>query len=176
MYCTAEFQFRDGKGRAIGGLSEPVSLENPMRIRVYRDEISRHLIEEAQRLHREAITFHFQASVTAVNFHKQVATVADSREVSQTSLPSLLQPEKVLSYLQFKFSLDNRDQAFCKYRIKVQYNRLLIWRETLQEGFLSTRHTCREIVIALAAKKVSLLQCFWIEAHLLGWIARNMMS
>lgn len=45
-------------------------------IRVYRDEISRHLIDEARRLHPDAITFHFEAGVAGVDLDKRVAHIS----------------------------------------------------------------------------------------------------
>ena len=78
----AEFCFRDLKGRQIGGANSEVSYENPTMIRVYRDEVSRHLIDEGKRLHPDAITFHFDSPITRVDFEKRIAHVSETREVT----------------------------------------------------------------------------------------------
>ena len=41
-----------------------------MCLRVFRDEVSRHVIDEAQRLHRDAVTFHFNAHIQHVNLQQ----------------------------------------------------------------------------------------------------------
>ena len=54
----------------------PVTPANPTMIRVYRDEISRHLIDEAKRLHPEAITFHFEAGIIGADLDKRVVSIS----------------------------------------------------------------------------------------------------
>ena len=75
----SEFIFRDKKGRAVGGANMPVTTKDPTMIRVYRDEISRHLIDEARRLYPEAITFHFDAPISGVDFEKRVVSISGSK-------------------------------------------------------------------------------------------------
>lgn len=81
MTILAEFTFRDGKGRQLAGVNSEVTIENPTMIRVYRDEISRHLIDEGKRLHSEAISFHFESPITSVDFEKRVAQISGTQEV-----------------------------------------------------------------------------------------------
>ena len=65
----------------MAGVKSEVTFEKPTMIRVYRDEISRHLIDEGRRLHSDAITFHFDAPITSVDFEKRVAQISGTQEV-----------------------------------------------------------------------------------------------
>ena len=73
----------------MAGVKSEVTYENPTMIRVYRDEISRHLIDEGKRLYPDAITFHFDSPITSVDFEKRVAQISGTQEVS--SIVFLLQ-------------------------------------------------------------------------------------
>ena len=77
---AAEFCFRNLKGRNITNVSARVTNEEPSMMRVYRDEISRHLIDEARRLYPDAITFHFASLITSINIEKQIATTGSPSE------------------------------------------------------------------------------------------------
>ena len=65
----------------MAGVNSEVTFENPTMIRVYRDEISRHLIDEGKRLHPEAITYHFDSPMTSIDFEKRVAQISGTQEV-----------------------------------------------------------------------------------------------
>ena len=47
----------------------------PIVLRVFRDEIGRQLIDEAQRLYPDAIKFHFNCPVEAVDLDQQTVSV-----------------------------------------------------------------------------------------------------
>lgn len=48
----------------------------PTNLRVFRDEIARQLIDEAQRLFPDTIEFHFNSPVQAVDIDKQTVAVS----------------------------------------------------------------------------------------------------
>ena len=50
--------------------------DSTMSMRVFRDEIARHVIEEAQRLHGDAISFHFDSTIQRIDLEKQTVSVA----------------------------------------------------------------------------------------------------
>ena len=50
--------------------------QQPVALRAFRDEVSRHVIEEAQRLHGHAITFHFNAAVERVDLDAHTILVS----------------------------------------------------------------------------------------------------
>ena len=67
------------KGKVYAAGSVPVPPTDPPLLRVFRDEIARHLIEEAKRLHPAAITFHFSTPVIGLDFEQQSISLADKK-------------------------------------------------------------------------------------------------
>ena len=67
------------KGKIYAAGSVPVPPTDPLLLRVFRDEIARHLIEEAKRLHPAAVTFHFSTPVTGLDFEQQFIFLTDKK-------------------------------------------------------------------------------------------------
>lgn len=65
--------------------------EPPTNLRVFRDEIARQLINEANRLFPDTIEFHFNSPVQAVDIDKQTVTVSgdSSQQVGNCNKPVL---------------------------------------------------------------------------------------
>ena len=61
--------------------NSPVDDKNDDNIRVFRDELSRHLIDEALRQHPDAISFCFEAPIDSVDFERQLVSVAGQGQV-----------------------------------------------------------------------------------------------
>lgn len=74
----------------LRSFSVPVT-DPPTILKVFRDEIARQLISEAQRLFPNTIKFHFRSPVQAVDIDKQTVTVSgdSSQQVSTCSEPVL---------------------------------------------------------------------------------------
>ena len=67
------------KGKIYAAGSVPVPPIDPQLLRVFRDEIACHLIEEAKRLHPAAITFHFITPVVGLDFEQQSISLTDKK-------------------------------------------------------------------------------------------------
>ena len=67
----------------LRSFSIPVT-DSPTGLKVFRDEIARQLISEAQRLFPGTIEFHFNSPVQAVDTDKQTVTISGdgSQQVS----------------------------------------------------------------------------------------------
>lgn len=76
----------DLNGKLTRAASVPVT-NDPVMLRAFRDEISRHIIEEAQRLHPTAITFSFNADIQEVDLHAQTVHVAQQDSPKKTVSP-----------------------------------------------------------------------------------------
>lgn len=75
-------------GQPIRTSTIPIG-HNPKCLRVFRDEVSRHVIDEAKRLHSEAIVFHFDVRVEDVNLQKQTIRMQLEGEPSRLVRVSL---------------------------------------------------------------------------------------
>lgn len=74
-------------GSVRQSIKMPVPAKDPQMLRVYRDEISRHLIDEAKRLCPEAVSFAFDSPLVTVDFVNQIAEFAPKgKTLSQVSL------------------------------------------------------------------------------------------
>ena len=62
---------------------------DPKCLRVFRDETSRHIIDEAQWLHPDAITFHFDTCVEHVDLDQQTV-LASLQQAQPAKLVSTL--------------------------------------------------------------------------------------
>ena len=71
--------FYDKTGAALRKFEVPVK-DPPTSLRIFRDEIGRLLINEAQRLHPGKISFRFSNPVVAVNLDDQTVRVANGSD------------------------------------------------------------------------------------------------
>lgn len=63
----------------------PVTLENPTMMRVFRDEIARHIIDEAEAKFPDKIKFHFGEGVSNVDLETQQVTVSSQTGEKQAN-------------------------------------------------------------------------------------------
>ena len=83
LRSAADITFYGFKGQVLHSLTRPV-VDPPEVLRVFRDEIGRQLIDEAQRLYPDAIQFHFNCPIEVVDLAKQ--TVSTKSNTSQVSI------------------------------------------------------------------------------------------
>ena len=77
-------QFLRQDGSVYHTVEAPVTKEKPMMMRVFRDEIARHLIDEAERLYPSKVKFHFNQGVSEVDLAAKSVTItgdSGSKEV-----------------------------------------------------------------------------------------------
>ena len=86
------------QGQVLRSFSIPVT-DPPTNLRVFRDEIARQLIDEAQRLFPDTIHFHFSCPVQAVDTDKQTVTISNdsSQQVNFCTEPVLSMPSAFTS-------------------------------------------------------------------------------
>ena len=70
-------------------VNHPVDDKNSNYMRVFRDELSRHLIDEALRQHPDAVSFRFEAPIDSIDFERQLVSVAGQGQVLVPSSPQL---------------------------------------------------------------------------------------
>ena len=78
---VAETTFFRENGHAYVSVNHPVEEKNNSYIRVFRDELSRHLIDDALRQHPNAINFRFEAPIDNIDFERQLVLVAGQGQV-----------------------------------------------------------------------------------------------
>ncbi len=83
-HFTADFKLFRADGAMQRSVSLPVT-DNPGLLMSSRDEITRHTIEEAQRMCPNAISFHFNTSIQQVDLDRQcvITSVAGSKDTSK---------------------------------------------------------------------------------------------
>lgn len=93
ILVAADTTFYGSQGQALRSSSNPVT-DPPTNLKVFRDEITRQLICEAQRLFPNTIQFHFNSSVQAVDTEKQTVNISgnSSQQVCTCSEPVLSNP------------------------------------------------------------------------------------
>lgn len=82
--AAAETTFYGAKGQVLRTFTTSVE-DPPTVLRVFRDEIGRQLIDEAQRLYPDAIKFHFNCPIEAVDLDQQTVSVLKGK-TSQVSI------------------------------------------------------------------------------------------
>ena len=82
---AADITFYGIKGQVLQTFTRPV-VDPPEVLRVFRDEIGRQLIDEAQRLYPDAIQFHFKCPIAAVDLDMQTVTINSNAEQVSNNL------------------------------------------------------------------------------------------
>ena len=81
IYCpfSAGQAFYNEKEAVVRSFTEAVG-HPATRLRIFRDEIARQLIDEAQRLHPDRITFNFGVPIANVDLDKQTVTTSKNTD------------------------------------------------------------------------------------------------
>jgi len=89
-HLIADFKLFKPNGAIQRSVSLPVT-DNPRLLRSPRDEITRHIIEEAQRMYPDAISFHFSTTIQQVDLNRQrvIVSVAGSKDTSKVGFVSI---------------------------------------------------------------------------------------
>ena len=77
--CSAGQAFYNEKGAVVRSFTQAVG-HPATRLRIFRDEIARQLIDEAQRLHPDKISFHFGVAIANVDLDNQIVTTSENTD------------------------------------------------------------------------------------------------
>ena len=83
----AEMSMYKSNGKCFAHMEMDVDPQKPEMVMCYREEVARHLVQEAQRLHPEAISFTFDCGISSIELDQQTVTV--QRDGANVEVPSL---------------------------------------------------------------------------------------